>query len=132
LAQTRKFPGDRLVELPALGRKQNHFLPRGGDQVRPDRFHGVKNRLRLQNHAFAAAKRTVIDGLVPVRGPGPQIVHPDLNHAGTLGPLDDAMLEGSAKELRENRQDMKRHKSRFFYKSAFLRAPPALRATPPE
>ena len=75
----------------------------------PDGFHRHEDRLRLQHHAFAAAERPVVHRLVPVRRPIAQVVDPDLENAGVLGPLDHAMGERPIEELGKNRQHVEDH-----------------------
>ena len=65
----------------------------GRRPVRPDGFHRQEQRLGLQHHAFAAAERAVVHGLVAVGSPIAQIVDANVERAGVARPLDHAMLE---------------------------------------
>ena len=75
----------------------------------PYRLHRFKYRPRLQQHAFAAAKRPVIHRPMPVLRPRPQIVHPNLDQPRFPRLLNHAVLERPPEKLRENRHDVKLH-----------------------
>ncbi len=75
----------RLVEHLALRRKQHHLLCPGVRSGQID-LHRLKDRLRLEHHAFAAAERPVVHRLVAVVRPVPQIVDANVEQAGVLAP----------------------------------------------
>src|ERR1019366_5472642 len=99
--------GHALVEEPALRRKQHDLLARPA--FRPDRFHRLEDRFRLEHHALTPAERTIIHGLVPVRSPVPQIVDADLDQARIAGTFHHAMRKRPLEKLREDRQQMENH-----------------------
>src|SRR5260370_26434568 len=98
-----------LVEPLPGGRDQHDPLP--GIAFRPDALHRFEEWLGLQQHALAAAKRAVVDGPVTVRGPIPQIVDLDPHDSGFGGPRHYAVPERSFEEIREDRHDVKLHRS---------------------
>jgi hypothetical protein len=90
---------------------EKHY-PIPGGSVGPDRFNGFENWLRFEEHAFAAAEGTVVDGSVAVVGEGAEVmgVHPD--DALAQGSLQDAIVQGAAKEAGKERDDIEAHKRR--------------------
>src|SRR5262249_33064323 len=69
LRESQRFS---LIELAARRTEHNDlgFLPL------PYRFNRLKNRFRLENHPLAATEWSVIDGAMPIRCEGSQIVDP--------------------------------------------------------
>jgi hypothetical protein len=74
-----------------------------------ERLQTFKDRFRLQDHAFAAAKRAVIHGAVFVFRKVPQIVNAYFRQASLACPADDAVIQLSAKEVRKDREDIDLH-----------------------
>src|SRR5579883_111126 len=99
--------GHRLVEHAALGGEQGYFLI--GAAFRPDGFHGVEDRLGLEDHAFAASERPVVDGFVAVVGPVPEVVDADVQDARIFRPFDHAEVERPREKFGEDRQDVENH-----------------------
>jgi hypothetical protein len=73
------------------------------------RLQTLKERFRLQDHAFAAAERAVIHGAVPIMRVLPQIVDFDFHQAHFRGPAGNAVIKRPAKEVRKNRDDIGLH-----------------------
>src|SRR5579863_4029919 len=96
-----------LIEALALSREQHQALL--GGSLGPDAFHGFKNGRRLQQHAFAAAEGTVVDGAVTVVRPVPEIVDLDLDKAGSRRVGHYAVFEGTVEEVGEDGQDAESH-----------------------
>ena len=73
-----------LVEDFALGGKQHHRLRRPALRAwrHSQRLQALKDRFRLQDHAFAAAEGAVIHGAVPVVGGIAQVVQAMVKEAG--------------------------------------------------
>src|SRR5205823_5289618 len=69
----------------------------------------AKDRIRLQYHALAAAKRAVIHGTVPVFRKRPQIVNNCLNQACFASPPSDSVIKRATKEIRKNRDNLNLH-----------------------
>src|SRR5208282_6627327 len=76
---------------------------------------GIEQRLRLQNHALAAAERAIVHGAMAVVGGLAQVVHAHLDETRLAGPADDSMLERAGEEAGENRDDVEteRHSQGF-------------------
>src|SRR5207245_3661038 len=66
-----------------------------------------EQRLGLQHHSFAAAKRTVVHGAVAVTRESAQIVHRDFHQAGLARPAHNPVVERPLEKLRENGADVK-------------------------
>src|SRR5579862_1476863 len=67
----REFRREFLIETAALCRQQNDGLlcrpiKAFAASSKPKRFQTFKDRFRLKDHAFAAAKRAVVHGAVPI------------------------------------------------------------------
>src|SRR5579883_1196378 len=107
LLQRGIFARHRLVEFAALRGKQRDALL--GVSNWPDRFHGFKDRLRLQQHSFAAAERPVIDRAMTVMSPVSQIVDTNFDQPRLAGALEHAVLEWPAEKFRKDRKDVKLH-----------------------
>src|SRR5262249_17331052 len=74
------------------------------------RFHRIEQRLRLQHHAFAAAKRAVIHGPVPVVREFAQILDANLHQSSFARAPHDAEIQRPREELRKNCDDVKTHR----------------------
>src|SRR5215469_14070117 len=106
--------GDRLAESSPLCRKQDDALVRsspdaflaGGESERIQTF---KDRCRLQDHAFAAAKWAVVHGAVSIMRELPQIVDFNFRQAHFRGPAGNAVIQRSAKEVRKDRDNIGLH-----------------------
>lgn len=72
-------------------------------------FDGFKQRLRLQHHALAAAKRPIIHGAVTIFRKLPEILNLDVNQPGLARPTDNSVLERSGKKLRKNGDQINAH-----------------------
>ncbi len=82
---------------------------RGEAWVAQQRFDGFEQRLGLEHHALAAAKRAIVDGAMAVVSERAQVLHADVDEAGFAGPADDAVVERSRKKFREDGNDIKAH-----------------------
>src|SRR5712692_1892185 len=69
----------------------------------------LEQRLGLQHHSFAAAKRTVVHGAVAVAREPAQIVHRDFHQAGLACPAHNPVVKRALEKLRENRDDVEAH-----------------------
>src|SRR5712692_1399315 len=69
----------------------------------------LEQRLGLQHHSFAAAKRTVVHGAVAVAREPAQIVHRDFYEPGRACPAHNPVTERALEKLRENRDDVEAH-----------------------
>lgn len=101
-----------LVELATL-RREKHDTAAGIVFRAPSkyRFHGFKDGLALQQHAFPAPEWPVIDGAMAVARPIAQVVDVDVEESASPCALDDTVVEGTAKEFGEDREDVKSHLS---------------------
>src|SRR5258708_7367557 len=104
--QRREAARRGLIEQPAL-RGEEHDVT-GGPLQLPDRGH---ERLRLEDHARAAAVRDVVDRAMAVRRPVAQVVEPELELPCRSGARDDALGERAFEHLREEREDADLHHS---------------------
>src|SRR5690606_4041853 len=100
--------GDRLRELPALGREQNHGAATRGIGA-GDRLDGAEDRLRLKNHSAAAAIGRLVGHAVPVVREVTDIVDGKCPQSRGLHALQDAGAEEPAEHLRKEREDIKMH-----------------------
>ena len=82
-----------------------------------------ENRLRLQHHAFAAAERPVVHGLVPVVGPIAQIVDADFESPAVAAPASPRRARTAPRKTRG--------RSSAHGKSRVGSIPSILRAIPP-
>ena len=69
--------------------------------------------LGLEDHAFAPAEGTVIDGAMTVVCEGAEIVDGNLDKAFCKGPAQDSILEEAREEAGEDGDDLKPHSSYF-------------------
>jgi len=99
----------------AVRRKQNHRLPGASASAfrrrrnAAQRLQAFKNRFRLQDHAFAAAKRPVIHGAVLVFRKRPQIVNAYFHQARFACPANNSVIQRSAKEVGKDRENVDLH-----------------------
>src|SRR5208283_1095617 len=116
--ERRQFRRHFLRKALALRRKQDDGLLRAPGRMvscsnfarrQLHRLQTFKERLRLQDHAFAAAEWAVIHGAVPVVRELAQIVDFDLHQAHFRGPAGNTVVEWSTKEVRKNRDNVGLH-----------------------
>ena len=74
-----------------------------------DGFEGFGEGLGFEDHAFASAKGTVVDGAVTVVGEVAEVVGADFYEAGGDGALDDSVLEDAGEEAGEDGDDVESH-----------------------
>src|ERR1051326_8845643 len=101
------------MEESALRRERNDRFTRSTqpflsrcDTQRLDTF---EDRLRLQHHTFAAAKRTIIDGLVTVLGKRAQVMNRDIYQSLLPRTTQYAEIEWPAKEVGKDGDDVEAH-----------------------
>jgi len=102
-----EFADERAIEVAALRGEQDDFRGRLGEGL--DVLDGGEERLRLHDHAGAAAERGVIDGVVFVHGPIAELVDGDLDQAGVLSALEDGLVEGAFEHLGEEGEHVEAH-----------------------
>ena len=68
-----------------------------------------KDRFRLQDHAFAAAKWAVIYSAMPIAGKLPQIVDPYVHQFRFPSSPQNSVIQRPAKEIRKNRDQINTH-----------------------
>ena|SRR5438067_2922256 len=73
------------------------------------RFYTFEQRLRLEHHAFAAAKWTVIYRLVAVTGKRAQIVQREFNQPSLARAAHDPIIQRTTEEVREYGDNLKLH-----------------------
>ena len=96
-----------LREHPALRRGHDQRIQRAAPG--PDRFHGPKNRLRLQDHPRATAVRRIVDHAMAIVRVIPEVVHRDVQDAlGDRAP-DNAFRHERPDHLRKDRNDVELH-----------------------
>lgn len=104
----RKLKRHFLRPEPALRAEKDHLgpwipLPAAAE------FNRLKQRLRHQNHAFAAPIRTVIHSSMTVRGEIAQVYDPNLKNPRLQGAPHDPTLQNAVEQLWENGDDIKSH-----------------------
>jgi hypothetical protein len=67
--------------------------------------------LGLENHAFAAPERTVVDGAMTVVGEGAQIVDGNLDEAFGESAAQDSIFEKAREEAGKDGDNLKPHRS---------------------
>ena len=73
------------------------------------RLQALKDGLRLEDHAFAATEGSVVHGAMAVMGEGAQVVGLDGGLSRAQRALQNAVVEGAAKELRKEGDDIEAH-----------------------
>src|SRR5258707_10659346 len=101
----RKLRCEGLIQLAALRRKHNPRLLRaatGALRLRRQtakRLQTFKDRFRLQDHSFAAAKWAVIHGAVFIFRKVPQVVNVYFDQARFASPPNNSVIQWAAKEV---------------------------------
>ncbi len=99
-----------LIKELALRRGQHHHrAPRVGRHLQ--RFDRRDERLRLEHHPGAPAERPVVDDVVSIARPRPQVVNADLDDARLGRSPHDAVVERPRKEIGKDRYDVESHSS---------------------
>ena len=98
-----------MRETLAVGRRQDHG--RGRSALRRDVLDGRKQRLRLQHHPGAAAKRHVVDHPVPIGRVIAQIVDAHIESSTRDRAADNPLRERRVDHLREDRDDVDLHRA---------------------
>src|SRR5712691_185649 len=106
---SRELRGKALVEAlaPRLHEHDRAWV------VRADRLHRFEHRLRLADHAGAAAERHVVDLPVAIVGEVAQVVSVELHLSMLDATTDNPMLEHRAEHGGEDRDDVKSHLRRL-------------------
>src|SRR5262249_27474866 len=95
---------------PSLGAEQHDLsLPSSF----PAPLDGLEERRRKQHHAFAAAIRPVVNGLVLVFGEVTQIDDPNVHELRGARPAQNNAVEEACEQLRKDRYDIKLHSFLF-------------------
>ena len=93
--------GHGVIEsLPLRGEEENLTVSL------PQRIHRFKERLRFQDHPRPTTERDVVHHPMPVMGPVPQVVNPNLHKSLLLGPPQDALVEGPGEDPTEEGNDI--------------------------
>jgi len=111
-----EMAGDGLREALALCGEQNDGFAgggwigkAGGPGCDVEGFDALEDRLRFEDHAFAAAEGTVVDGAVTVVGPVAKVVGVDLGDAGAQGAFEHAVVERAFEESGEEGDEVESH-----------------------
>ena len=99
-------------EGPALGREKDDCLAGGvavGFGRQGEGLEAVKDRLGLEDHAFAAAKWAVVHGAVAVVGKSAEVVGVEVDEPCADGSSDDAVIERAGEERREDGDEVEAH-----------------------
>ncbi len=125
----RQFAGHRLRERPPgrAGDQQARTGPAG--PVEDELVEALAPRLRLHDHARAAAGRAAVDRVVDVVGPAPQVVDVEVEQAPVAGPADQGELQG-LEVLGEDGDDVDAHHSSSRPGGGSTAIVPASRSTP--
>ncbi len=99
--------GNRALRFHLFCNRFSHFPVRFGFD--PQRSQRLGQGLRLQHHAFPAAKRPVVHGPMAVVGERPEIVDTHLDQPLGQRPAQDSILEDARKEARKDGDDLKFH-----------------------
>ena len=100
----RQLAGDGLSELPTHGRHQNDIR-----SFRRQTLDSFKERFGFQDHAWPAAERSIIDGLVPIMRPIPQVVNAQIERTLLPRPADHADVQRSHQHLGKQREHVNSH-----------------------
>ena len=96
-----------LVVGAAAGREEHHVRAR---PVRGEVVDRLEHGRGLHEHTLAAPERGVVDGVVAVVGPLPQVVGHELEDAGTPGPAHDRRVEVRVEHLGYDRERLDPHR----------------------
>ena len=66
------------------------------------RFHSLEQRLGLEHHAFAPAKRTIVHGAMAIMREFAQILHVNMDQAGFSRTAHNAVIERPGEKFRKN------------------------------
>jgi hypothetical protein len=77
------------------------LINNGWNILSAERLDALEDGLGLEDHAFAAAERAVVDGAMAVVGEVAQVVGGDLDCAGGDGPAEDSVVERAREEAGE-------------------------------
>jgi len=119
----RKVPRYFLPEHFPARRKQHNggSRSRGRARFSRQRFHGLKKRLRLHHHAFAAAKRAVVHYVMPVMREIAQIMDVRFDQPRLARPPHNSIIQRPAKKLRKYRHNVESHPAHFTANAAQAR-----------
>src|SRR6476660_4008685 len=78
--------------------------------VAEERFDGLKERLRLEDHAFAAAERPIVHGAMAVSRELAQVLDVNLHDAGFSRAANDSVIQRASEELRKDGDEVKAHR----------------------
>jgi hypothetical protein len=91
-------------------RSEHSGLLRASQVAAENRFGRLEERLGLEHHPFAAAKRPIIDAAVAILSEGTQILHLDLDQAGLASPPQNAVIQRAGKKFWENGNQIEAHR----------------------
>src|SRR5436190_14255133 len=94
-----------LIE-PAARCAENHDFSR---IIFANGFDRFEDRLRLENHSLSTAERPIVHSAMAIRRVIPQVMDSSIDEAFLAASPDHSELEGAAKEIRENRNDIESH-----------------------
>jgi hypothetical protein len=106
----KEFPRRRHQNNSRL-RSEHSRLLRASQVVAENRFGRLEQRLGLEHHALAAAKRPIIDAAVAILGEYTQILHLDFDQARLASPPQNAVIQGPGKKFRKNGNQIEAHRS---------------------
>src|SRR5438128_7444188 len=86
------------------------------DGMAEKRFDGFKKRLGLEDHAFAAAEGTIINGFVAVFGELAQILNMNVDKTSFAGAANDSVIERAGKEFRKNSDEIEAHAKAVYWR----------------
>jgi len=106
---SKKFPRSGHQNNGYLRSEHNRLL--GPSQVvAENRFGRLEQRLRLEHHALAAAKRPIIDAAVAILGEHTQILDMDLDEARFASPPQNAVIQRPGKKFWKNSNQIEAHR----------------------
>jgi hypothetical protein len=79
------------------------------DGMAEQRFDGLEKRFGLEDHAFAAAEGTIINGAMAILGEFAEILDVNLDETRFSGAAEDAVVQRANEELRKNRDEIEAH-----------------------
>jgi phage FluMu protein Com len=106
----KKFPRCRHQNNGRL-RSEHSRLLRASQVVAENCFGRLEERLRLEHHPLAAAKRPIIDAAVAILGEHTQILHMDLDEARLASPPQNAVIQRPGKKFWKNGNQIEAHRS---------------------
>jgi len=77
----------------------------------PQRSYGIVDRLRLQHHTFAPAKRSIVDSAVAIMGKAAKVMRGHFDQSCCASAFENPVVQGTIEEARKDRNNIEAHRS---------------------